>query len=258
MRLVVSMVVLLLGPSALVGQQAGFTVVSAYHEGTSLRFQLPPQTEWDWMVPEELGAIPIPTSDPAVVADLLPQLDDYGSAEVRTAVPVPDILAGQHLYFAGPSGIRPMVTDSAAATTHFTFNSAHDRIVNRAIRGEIYGSTPTRPGVRGGGFALYAEAPIEFKVQPASVTADDLLLGGATARPDPDGGYWGRGTAFWEVAAQYRFRTSDPRFTWIFVQWQPDRELFEAGCEYRYSLFRMDGSDEPPVQVAWTSYGCDV
>ena len=45
---------------------------------------------------------------------------------------------------------------------------------------------------------------------------------------------------------------------WLFVQWGPDRALFEIRCDYQHSLFRLADDDQPPVQVAWTWLGCDV
>jgi hypothetical protein len=41
----------------------------------------------------------------------------------------------------------------------------------------------------------------------------------------------------------------------VFVQWIPDDELREAGCQYRFTLFKLA---QQPTVVSTTDYGCDV
>ena len=48
----------------------------------------------------------------------------------------------------------------------------------------------------------------------------------------------------WRDAARY-----------VFVQWAADTDLKEGGCEYRFSLFRLEPA---PAQIASNNYGCDV
>jgi hypothetical protein len=255
MRVLASAALVLLGMSGLSGQEQTFEVKSGYHEGPAIRFQ--PALDWEALTPDEVRTVPIPTADAAIVARYSPLIDMYGSAEVITSTPVPGNLAGRNHYFLGTGGVGRLQLDSAEAVTRLRFNGQQTAVVGRISYGELYGSVSDRPTDAGGGFVLSSEAALRFDAQPSTFTADDLLTGSQAVEQTPDG-YHGRGTTFWNIVAQYRFTVDSAQDEWLFVQWAPDRELFEIGCEYRYSLFRLAYDDQPPVQVAWTSYGCDV
>ena len=254
---VCSFVSLTLMPSPAAGQERVFEVESAYHEGTTVQFGAGPDRDWEAYVSQELWDIPIPTTDPAVLAELLPLIDAYGSAQVSESVPVPTLLSEQRYYFVGSTGLEPFEPDSASVTVRFSFNFRQNRVIDRVIWGDVY-SGPLARSSEGGGFVLRSKQPRGFEIRPSGFTADDLLLGGSTAARTSDGGYEGRGTAFWSIVVQYQFSLLDARGVWVFVQWKADDDLFEVGCQHRYSLFKLDEAGGPPTQVAWTSYGCDV
>ena len=241
--------------SGLSGQERAFEVNSAYHEGTAIRFQ--PALDWEALVAHEVRTIPIPTSDGETVAKYSPLIDMYGGAEVITAVPVPTDMVGQHHYFLGAAGVDRLQLDSTQAVARLEFNSQQTSVVGRMSYGEIYGSAPDHPANAGGGFVLSSAGAVGFEAEPSTFTADELLTGSKAVQQTPEG-YHGRGTTFWNIMAQYRLMMDASPDEWLFVQWEPDREMFEIGCEFRYSLFRLADAGTPPVQVAWTSYGCDT
>lgn len=246
-----ALVVVLIGG----GQDSPFDVESAYHEDAAIRFVPSQQIDWASMAPEELRALPLPSRDPATIARFGSRIDMFGGVEVKVAVPTPDPLAGRNSYFAGSDGLGRMEIDSVLAVTRLDFDPRGTRLEGRQSWGEVYGSADV--SMAGGGFVLRSDRPLSFRVMPADFTADDIFLGGDAAQRSAVGGYQGRGTAFWEIATQYRFSVEPLDDEWLFVQWQPDREMFETGCQYRYHLFRLMG-EGPARQVAWTAYGCDV
>lgn len=243
-------------PSLLHGQERSFDVESAYYKGTAVSFWAGPDLGWA-SVPQELKDIPVPTTDPAILAELLPVIDEYGAADLSESVPVPAVLAERAHYFVGNSGIEPIAVDSASVTVRFSFNFRQNRVIDREFWGQLYGGRPARLS-EGGGFVLRSKQPRDFDTRPSAFTADDLLLGGSTVEQTSDGGYVGRGTPFWSIVVQYQFSLVGVRGVWVFVQWKADDDLFEAGCQQRYSLFKLDEAGGPPTEVAWTRYGCDV
>ena len=238
------------------GQEVPFDVEPAYLEGEAIRF-LPRIVDWESLVPEAIRNIPIPTADSAAVAEYGSLIDMFGGAELKSAVPLPEALAEQRHYFVDAQGLAELRLDSAHSVTRLDFNSRQTRIVGRQSWGQAYGTPSGRAAPSGGGFVVRSESSLSFDVMPTDFTPDDLLLGGDAARQTADG-YYGQGEPFWEIFGQYGFTLEGERGEWVFVQWEPDRELFEAGCQYRYSLFRMNEDGVPPTQVSWTAYGCDV
>lgn len=238
-------------------QDRPFETESAYLEDGALRFNPRGQIDWASMASEELRTLSIPNSDSDIVARLGPLVDMFGGVEVRSPVPIPDPLITRHFYFAGVDGVQDVTLDSINSVTRLTFNRQGTRVERRQSYGEVFGTPRNDAPLSGGGLILHSERPLVFLTSPSNVTADDLLLGSTTVQQTPDGGYWGRGTAFWEIEAQYRIELEELGGEWIFVQWAPDREMIEAGCQYRYQLFRLTLGG-PATQLGWTSYGCDV
>jgi hypothetical protein len=248
-----STLLLVAGPA---GAQAPFEAWSAYHDGPALRFTASEEIDWASRAPAELRDLPIPTTDPAVVARFRPDMDMFGGVEIGRTVPLPEAVAAGHVYFAGAHGISSIRLDSAVVVTRLDLDPQGTTIESRRSWGEIHGTPERSPG-EGGGFVLRSERPLSFRATPSTFTADDLLSRSTTIGRDPSGAYFGRGTAFWAIETQYRFSVDgDPR-AWVFVQWAEDREMLEAGCQFRYEIFELDASGAA-TQVAWTSYGCDV
>ncbi|MGI9629195.1 MAG: hypothetical protein ACR2QM_20395, partial [Longimicrobiales bacterium] len=244
----------LLLTSPVTGQEAAFDVVSGYHDEDQIRFS-ERSVDWDGLVPPRVRAIPVPTADEAVLAELTPLRDMHGGAEVAVSIPVPNPVAQKQYYLIGSGSISELQVDSVLSVTRFDLNQANTRVVDRRSWGYVFASTLGSSAE--GGFVASAEESLQFEKHESSLSPDDLLLGGTTARQTPDGGYRGRGESFWDILAQYRITLQGSGEEWVMVQWQPDRELFEVGCNFRYSLFRIDAGSAP-TQVAWTSYGCDV
>ncbi len=112
-------------------------------------------------------------------------------------------------------------------------------------RRRALGKSTRRPRSVGGGFVLITPQPLRVTTAPSHYTADELLGPGAD-RPF-------RGTSFWEIRTQ--FALTNMGESYVFVQWAADAEVREAGCEQRFSLFRLGRT---PTVVATNDYGCDV
>ena len=239
-------------------QETSFEPESAYHDGPVIRIQSFRQIDWEHLAPQETRSIPVPSQDPWILERHGRLIDLHGNVRIETAIDVPEELATRRYYLASATGIDPLRLDSARVVTRFEFNPTGTRLLSKAFWGEVFGSLiEERQGPTGGGFVLHPDRPLTFRVLGSELSADDLLLGSDVVAQTADGGYWGRGTAFWEIVAQYRFSIAPSAPEWLFVQWQADREMIEAGCEYRYDLFVIS-EDGPPARLAWTSYGCDV
>ena len=238
------------------GQERPFEMESAYREGAALRFVPSQRIDWAGRAVEEIRNLPIPTQDAAIVARFARLVDMFGGVEVRSPSPTPAELADRVYYFAGADGISSMRIDSTVVVTRLELDGRATSLRGRRSWGEMYGGS-AEAGSAGGGFVLHSAGPLSFQTESSGMTADDLLLGSRTVQRTSDGGYWQRGTAFWEIVAQYRFSTDSVEGEWVFVQWAADRDMVEAGCQFRYQLFRVETAGAP-TQVAWTAYGCDV
>lgn len=238
-------------------QDRPFEVVPAHHTQSALRFRASQEIDWLSLASEEMRALQIPSRDSAVIARFAPLLDMFGGVEVDTAIVTPRDLAARRYYFAGTDGIREMAVDSTRVVTRLEFDSRSSAVQGRQSWGELYGSPNGLSALAGGGFVLHSERPLSFQTSPSGLTADELLTGSNTVQQTPAGGYWGRGTPFWEIEAQYRFIVESVAGDWVFVQWAPDREMIEAGCRFRYDLFQITPGG-PATRVAWAAYGCDV
>lgn len=241
--------------SASAEQEPPFTVESAYHEGTAIAFT--PSFEFDWasLAPAELRDLSVPNQDPAVIARYAPDMDMFGTVEVQTAIATPiELTRGAVHYLVDDGGVTALALDSTRLVTRLEFDPQGTRIEQKSSWGRIFG-TGTGPA-DGGGFVLRASGPLDVRAAPSNLTADELLLGRDFVEQVPDG-YFARGTPFWEIVAQHRFTVEGAEGAWVFVQWAADRDMVEAGCEYRYDLFRF-GGDGSVAREAWTAYGCDV
>ncbi|MGE0159747.1 MAG: hypothetical protein AB7T31_10080 [Gemmatimonadales bacterium] len=236
--------------------QSPFEVRSIQHDAGGLWFLAPDEIDWASRAPADLRDLPIPTRDADLVARFAPEVDMFGGVEIGTTVPVPPEIAVRNVFFAGPDGIMPLRLDSAVAVTRLELDPQGATIEGRSSWGRIY-ATPERGPAAGGGFVLRAAGPLTFQLTSTDMNADDLLMRSTTIERTSDGGYFARGTAFWEIVAQYRFSIgADPR-TWVFVQWAADDGMVEAGCAFRYELFELDANGGA-TSIGWTSYGCDV
>jgi hypothetical protein len=234
-----------------------FEAVPAHHEHGALRFRPSEQIDWSSLASDELRGLRIPSRDSSVVARFAPRIDMFGGVEVETAIPVPPDLAARVYYFVGADGISELTLDSTKVVTRLEFDSQGTTLRERRSWGDLYGSPSGLTVLAGGGFVLHSERPISPQASPSNLTADELLTGSQTVQQTPEGGYWGRGTAFWEIETQYRLTVESVDGEWVFVQWAPDREMMEAGCRFRYELFQI-GPDGPAARIAWAAYGCDV
>jgi hypothetical protein len=99
-----------------------------------------------------------------------------------------------------------------------------------------------------GGFVLISDRPLMLVAEPSQMAADALLAPGG-------GTYFGQGTPFREIMAQYRVRGAPGPADWVWIQWREDTELVEGGCERRFSLFR---TKPEPSEIGATNYHCDV
>lgn len=237
-------------------QERPFAVESAYHEATAIAFT--PTLEFDWasLAPAELRGLVVPNQDPAVLARYAPDVDMFGGVELRSAVPIPmEWTSAVSHYLVDAHGVTALALDSSLVVTRLELDPQGTRIEGKSSWGRIFGSAGAPAD--GGGFVLRASGSLSVRVTPSALTADELLSGRDFVEQTPDGGYFAQGTPFWEIVAQHRFTVEGAEGSWVFVQWAPDRDLVEAGCEYRYDLFRFDG-DGSVTREAWTAYGCDV
>ncbi|MDH3223590.1 MAG: hypothetical protein OEO23_07730 [Gemmatimonadota bacterium] len=232
-----------------------FTTERAYHRDHALWFVAPEQVGWEELAPEPVRDLPIPTSDPTIVGPLAPEMDMWSNVEFRTTVALPADLAARRVYFVGAEGVRPLRIDSTHVVTRLELNPSGTRLVSRRSWGEVFGATEVPAD--GGGFVLFSDRSLSFAEERAEFSADDLFLDSGVAASGPGGEYRARGTAFWDIAAQYRFSVAEVDGEWLFVQWVADRENQEGGCAFRYDLLELEAGSAVR-RLRWNNYGCDV
>ncbi|HUL70078.1 MAG TPA: hypothetical protein VLT17_07615 [Gemmatimonadales bacterium] len=220
--------------------------VSAFTDGRVLRFDSPMELPWSSWLPANLQADAL-NADTQRREELFAQRSDFGSTEVAFSHAVTPELKQRFYYLLDPTGIREIRPTSLAGTARIEWLDNSSTVSEVRAFGQVVGSL----GGEGlGGFVLVSQSPLKLVMAPSHFTADGLL--------SPQGAeYRGRGTAFREIVAQYQVREAGtpPSEGWIWVQWKPDEELVEAGCQRRFSLFRPAPG---PAEVATTDYGCDV
>jgi len=215
-------------------------------EGNHVSFQLP-DFPWQENAPRQLRQLSsVPNR--SLEALIRGHEDDFGFARVRFNVRIPPDLRAKHYVLIDANGLvtleldrlqgiaRIPLPDGAAETRDIQFYGeaiAAPRQSSRRVAGGFVLITPTRP---------------VLTVRPSGRTADDLLGAGGVE-------YFGRGTPFRIIRAQYELRIDSDPAPYVFVQWGPDDELREAGCQYRFTLFKIT---MPPTVVSTTDYGCDV
>jgi hypothetical protein len=237
--------VLLLGPLAAArAADPDLVVVSAYTDAAGLRFEAPVSLPWESWLPPHLQAASL-GRDVARRRELFGRRSEFGSTEVEFSRPVPPDLKKRHYYLLDPSGVRPIRPTDLRGTARIEWDDAGEVRAVQAF-GQVVGSDV---GVGLGGFVLVSERPRRLRAVPSRWTADALLA--------PNGGtYFGQGTAFREIVAQYEVREGEAATgTWLFVQWRPDDAMVEAGCQRRFTLFRLRPVLE---EVGTTSDLCDV
>ena len=221
-------------------------VVSAFTDGRALRFDSPMELPWANWLPANLQADALNADTPRR-EELFAQRSDFGSTEVAFSHAVIPELSRRFYYLLDPTGIREIRPTGLAGTARIEWLANSSTVREVQAFGQVVGSLG---GAGLGGFVLVSESRLKLVMTPSHLTADALLA--------PQGGdYVGRGTAFREMVAQYQVRVagSPQSEGWVWVQWRADEEQVEAGCQRRFSLFRLKPE---PAEIATTNYSCDV
>jgi hypothetical protein len=221
-------------------------VVSAFADGRALRFDSPMELPWASWLPANLQADALNADTPRR-EELFTQRSDFGSTEVAFSHAVTPELSRRFYYLLDPTGIREIKPTGLAGTARIEWLANSSTVREVQAFGQVVGSL----GGEGlGGFVLVSESRLKLVMTPSHLSADALLT--------PNGGdYVGRGTAFREIVSQYQVRAAGTPQSegWVWVQWRADEEQVEAGCQRRFSLFRLTPE---PAEVATTNYECDV
>ena len=218
-------------------------IVSAYRAPDRILFDSPLPINWDSLLPANLRPSAL-AADSARRRYLFQQRSDFGSTEVAFILPLPAQLGRRSYYLLdslGASAIRP--TDLHGTARIQWGDSA------QVLGVQALGQLQATPTIGNGGFVLSSGAPVTLVVESSRLSADQLLAPKGNQYPH-------RGTPFWQIVRQYRIRETAPSAnSWIWVQWQADKAMIEAGCSLRFSLFH---AGDEPVEVASTDTGCDV
>jgi hypothetical protein len=176
----------------------------------------------------------------------LEKLDNGYGAVLGFNPPVPNRLRSRHHLLIHAGGATRLRLEGLHGSARV------DAPAGQPIAGvTFYGEAraATLAGHRGGGGFVVSDARTRTAtISPSRYTADELLA--------PVGGtYFARGTSFWNVLTQFTFTLDGDKTRYVFVQWAADTDVKEGGCEYRFSLFRLEPA---PAQIASSNYGCDV
>lgn len=241
-----SLCVLLLVALSISVRAQTFQILPATHlDATHVAFSIE-DFPWRNAAPLSLRQLEGSVPDDARRRELEKLDNDYG-AVLGFNPPVPDRLRSRHYLLIHAGGATRLRLDSLHGSARLDPPPTGQPIAGVTFFGEARAATINNH-TGGGGFVLSDARARTATITPSRYTADDLL--------GPGGGdYFARGTAFWKVLTQFAFTLDFDKRRYVFVQWEPDSEMKEIGCEHRYSLFRLDPA---PVQIASSNYGCDV
>jgi hypothetical protein len=228
--------------------QTAVAFVSAIHtDDTHVSFQLA-DFPWRESAPRQLQQISTTPLNRSLEALIRGHEDDFGFASVPFNVRVPADFRSKYYVLVDANGLAAMKLDRLQGVARIPLPDG----AAAAREVQFYGDAIASPrqGSRKvvGGFILITSTRAELAVRPSARTADDLLGFGGVE-------YFGRGTPFRSIRAQYELRMASDPSPYVFVQWIPDDELREAGCQYRFTLFKLTPQ---PTVVSSTDYGCDV
>lgn len=229
-------------------QSVAQIVASAYATEHGLLCDSPLPVAWDSLLPDSLG-IPALGANSARRRALYEQrAPEYGVTEVPFGAAITLQLQRRSYYLLDSSGVNEVRPDTLIGTARINWARAGAGDSVGAV--EAFGQVRLRvPLAAGGGFVLNSDRPFTLVATSSALSADSLLAPGG-------GTYLGRGSPFREIRRQYAVRETAPETRqWIWIQWSPDTDMVEAGCQYRYTLFAL--TPEPEL-VASTDYGCDV
>jgi hypothetical protein len=222
-----------------------FAVFSAQHvDDTRVTF-VPPGIDWERAAPPELGRLSSSAPDDRMTARLRDHMDDFGNAVLPYEVAIP-----------GDMRMRPYVLIDAAGATRLRVEELRGSArvaMTDPIRRDVtfFGDAVARPVSAprrvGGGFVISGVPDRDFTTAESHRQAADLLDAKSLEAV--------RAPRFWAIVKQYELRIAGDPSTYVFVQWAPDDEVREAGCQYRFTLFRLTPGS---TVVASSDYGCDV
>jgi hypothetical protein len=201
---------------------------------------------WRESAPAALLRMEGALAEGAILDDLRARDDGFGGSVFTFRIPLPDSLRSLRYLLVHARGTTVLRPDSLRGTVRVRRPDSTSRIGPADSYGEVHASAPIGRGPVGGGFVLISSIPLRATTAPSHYTADELLGPPGADRPF-------RGTSFWQIRAQFSLTVGSESYA--FVQWAPDDQVREAGCEYRFSLFRLGRT---PTLVATNDYGCDV
>ena len=228
--------------------QTDVAFVSAMHKDeTHVSFQLA-DFPWRENAPRQLRQISTTSLNRSLEALIRGHEDDFGYASVPFDVRVPADLRSKYYVLVDANGLAAMKIDRLQGIARIPLPDGATATGEVQFYGDVFASPRQMSRKVAGGFILITATRAELSVRPSARTADDLLGFGGVE-------YFGRGTPFRSIRAQYELRIAPDPSPYVFVQWIPDDELREAGCQYRFTLFKLA---QQPTVVSTTDYGCDV
>jgi hypothetical protein len=219
------------------------TALSAQHLDDARVSFVPPDVDWLRAAPAELRRLESSAPDSRMTAILRTHQDDFGYAVMPFDVAVPGELKSRSYVLLDAAGASAMRVERLKGTARVSLDASPPEA-------RFFGDAVARPiGSRraGGGFVLVGLRVVDVTIGESRREAADLV--GASALESA------ASTRFWTITRQYELRIAGDAATYVFVQWAPDDDVHEAGCQHRFTLFKLTPS---PVVVASTDYGCDV
>jgi hypothetical protein len=232
-----------LGRKGMEAAKPPFAALSAQHLNDARVAFAPPNVDWAGAAPAELRRLESSAPDARMTATLRAHLDDFGYAVMPFDVTVPRDLNSRPPVLLDATGAATMHVERLKGSARVALDSSPPdaRFFGEAV------ARPVEPRKVGGGFILIGVKAADIKISESRRNAADLV--GAVAIENATS------TRFWTITRQYEFRVAGDAVTYVFVQWAPDEDVHEAGCQYRFMLFKLTPS---PVVVASSDYGCDV
>jgi hypothetical protein len=225
--------------------------------GTVVRFEAPVEIDWQAAAREHFTKFDFERPSEKDVDYLRERIwgEELGGdiAEVKFSFAPPAGGRALSYHLVSAQGIETLVVEVLQGTIRFGFSRARPQAL---LTTTVFGEAVSQAGVSGGGFALVSrhDAP-PMKIGGARVAIKRGTSGVALSYKDDEGGASVSLPTKWHDRFDTAFGIRVGGRRYLFVDWPPDTEGYEALCQNSFALYEVATT---LVNVSSNDYDCDL